>query len=146
MTLDNISMNDKLFMIYNSTVETEKSTLAANQFNDISISDLHIIHMISIKKDPSISEIAKGLFVSKQAVAKQVNKLEKLDYIQKVPNKQDHRQINILLTHRGNLLCRLHNKAHNQYIESLLKDCSPTEREVLDKVLDRIINNIQIQK
>lgn len=146
MTLNELSMNDKLFMIYNSTIETEKATLAASQFNDISTSDLHVIHIISIKKNPSISEIARELSISKQAIAKQVNKLEKLDYIKKSPDKQDRRQINILLTRRGNLLCRLHNKAHNQYIELLLNSCSSDEKEVLNNVLNKMVNNIQNQK
>lgn len=143
MPENELSTNEKLFMIYISTIETEKKALSKSKFNDISIKDLHMIHTISIKGNPSVSEIAKILFISKQATAKRVNKLEKLGYIQKTINKQDKRSVKVTLTHKGKLLCRLHNHAHNEYIKSLLQDCSPNDKKTLDNIINHIIENIK---
>lgn len=53
------SIDDKLFIIYNLTMRLEKEKLSESQFNDLSINDLHIIHIIYLLNDATISKIAK---------------------------------------------------------------------------------------
>lgn len=143
MKKDDLSIYDKLFVLYNLTMKIEKEELAESQFNDISINDLHIIHIISLKEDITISQIAKLMGVSKPALTGNVDKLEKLDYIRRVPNKKDRRVTNIELTQRGKLLQRLHNKAHVNFIDTLLKDCSDSDIKRLNSSLDRLIGQLK---
>lgn len=55
MEKDNLSIHDKLFLIYNLAMKLEKEKLSNSQFNDISVNDLHVIHIISLRKDITIS-------------------------------------------------------------------------------------------
>lgn len=51
MEKDNLSIHDKLFLIYNLAMKLEKEKLSNSQFNDISVNDLHVIHIISLRKE-----------------------------------------------------------------------------------------------
>ena len=75
----------------------EKEKLSESQFNDLSINDLHIIHIIYLLNDATISKIAKLTTVSTSALTGNIDKLEKLGYIKRVPSKKDRRVTNIVL-------------------------------------------------
>lgn len=121
----------------------EKENLAKSQFNDLSVNDLHIMHIISLKKDITISQIAKMMTVSKAALTGNIDKLERLGYIRRVPSKTDRRVTNIAFTNRGRLLVRLHNRAHVAYTEALLKEATSSEEERLNEVLDHLIEKLE---
>lgn len=143
MEKDNLSIHDKLFLIYNLAMKLEKEKLSNSQFNDISVNDLHVIHIISLRKDITISQIAKLMAVSKPALTGNIDKLEKRGYIKRVPSKIDRRVINIALTKKGRLLCRLHNKVHVNFINLLLEDCNETDKLKLNITLDRLIDQLE---
>lgn len=136
-------LHDKLFIIYNLTMRLEKENLAKSQFNDLSVNDLHIMHIISLKKDITISQIAKMMTVSKAALTGNIDKLERLGYIRRVPSKTDRRVTNIAFTKRGRLLVRLHNRAHVAYTEALLKEATSSEEKRLNEVLDHLIEKLE---
>lgn len=137
------SIDDKLFIIYNLTMRLEKERLSESQFNDLSINDLHIIHIIYLLNDATISKIAKLTTVSKSALTGNIDKLEKLGYIKRVPSKKDRRVTNIVFTSKGKLLSRLHNKEHLEFTKSLLKNCTDVEVNKLNKELDQLIKHLE---
>ena len=106
----------------------EKERLLESQFNDLSINDLHIIHIIYLLNDATISKIAKLTTVSKSALTGNIDKLEKLGYIKRVPSKKDRRVTNIVFTPKGKLLFRLHNKEHLEFTKSLLSILKTKQR------------------
>lgn len=143
MSEKKLLINDKLFIIYSLTMKLEKDNLAKSQFNDLSVNDLHIMHIISLKKDITISQIAKMMTVSKAALTGNIDKLERLGYIERVPSKTDRRVTNIAFTRRGRLLTRLHNRANVAFGDALLKEATPEERVRLNEVLDGLIERLE---
>ena len=139
--IEELSVFDKLFLLYCLTLKTEKEQLAKSKFNDISISDLHIIHLISLKENITSSQIADLLSISRAALSKNIDKLEKLGYIKRVANDSDRRSYLIKLTKKGRLLRRLHNRQHINYTESLIQDLNPKEKEKLNYYLNKVINH-----
>jgi len=137
------SIDDKLFIIYNLTMRLEKEKLSESQFNDLSINDLHIIHIIYLLNDATISKIAKLTTVSTSALTGNIDKLEKLGYIKRVPSKKDRRVTNIVFTSKGKLLSRLHNKEHLEFTKSLLKNCTDVEVNKLNEELDQLIKHLE---
>lgn len=143
MSEKKLLINDKLFIIYSLVMRKEKEDLSKSQFNDLSVNDLHIMHIISLKKDITISQIAKMMTVSKAALTGNIDKLERLGYIQRVPSKTDRRVTNIAFTRRGRLLTRLHNRAHVAFGNALLKNATLEEKNRLNEVLDSLIEKLE---
>lgn len=134
-----LSVHDKLFLIYNLAMKVEKEKLSKSQFNDLSVNDLHIIHIISLEKNITISQIAKLMAVSKAALTGSIDKLERLQYIKRVPSKTDRRVVSVRLTKKGKLLSRLYNREHVTFIDSLLKNCNEPDKTRLNKILNQLI-------
>lgn len=138
-----LSIHDKLFLVYNLVMKIEKEELSNSQFNDLSINDLHIIHIISMQKNITISQIAKLMAVSKPALTGSIDKLERLGYIKRIPNKTDRRVTNIGFTKKGKLLSRLHNRAHIAFTDEILKDCNESDKVKLNESFDRLIQQLE---
>lgn len=81
-------------------MKLEKEKLSKSQFNDLSVNDLYIIHIISLTGS--------------------IDKLERLGYIERVPSKTDRRVTNIRFNKKGRLLSQLHNREHVAFTNSLL--------------------------
>lgn len=124
-------------------MKLEKEKLAKSQFNDLSINDLHIMHIIYLLNDATISKISQLTTVSKSALTGNIDKLEKLGYIKRVPSKKDRRVTNITFTSKGKLLSRLHNKDHLQFTNSLLEKCTNLEKDKLNKTLNQLIERLE---
>lgn len=142
VNIEELSVSDKLFLLYCLTIKTEKEQLAKSKFNDLSINDLHVIHIISLKENITSSQIANLLSFSRAALSKTMDKLEKLNYIKRVPNSKDRRSYLIKLTKKGRLLRRLHNSQYIKYTESLIKDLNLEEKEKLNYSLNKVINHV----
>ena len=140
---EQLSIHDKLFIIYNLTMRIEKERLLESQFNDLSINDLHIIHIIYLLNDATISKIAKLTTVSKSALTGNIDKLEKLGYIERIPSKTDRRVTNIVFTSKGKLLSRLHNRELLKFTRSLLKNRTDVEMDELNEELDQLIKHLE---
>ena len=124
-------------------MKLEKEKLAESQFNDLSINDLHIIHIIYLLNDATISKISQLTTVSKSALTGNIDKLEKLGYIKRVPSKKDRRVTNIAFTSKGKLLSKLHNKDYLKFINSLLANCTNLEKDKLNKLLNQLIERLE---
>ena len=124
-------------------MKLEKEKLAESQFNDLSINDLHIIHIIYLLNDATISKISQLTTVSKSALTGNIDKLEKLGYIKRVPSKKDRRVTNIAFTSKGKLLSKLHNKDPLKFINSLLANCTNLEKDKLNKLLNQLIERLE---
>lgn len=139
------SIGEKLFESYNLTIQLEKKELEASQFKDLSIKDLHTIHMIGSDKELTITEISKQLCLTKATLTSTIDKLEKRGYVLRKRNSKDRRIINIILTKKGKLLYKLYTKRHKEYMSILLKKATPSELTDLDIKLDSFVNYLKIE-
>lgn len=136
-------LSDKLFMLYSLTVQHESDELAKSEFNDITVKDLHMIRAIAIKKNQTITQIAKRMVLSKATLTSNLDKLEKLGYVARQRSEKDRRVINIVLTKKGKLLYRLHNRQHGDYIRVLLGDLSDKEKQDINNAIDNLIDYLE---
>lgn len=74
------SIGKKLFESYNLTIQLEKK-LKASQFKDLSIKDLHTIHMIGSNEKLTITEISRQLGLTRATLTSTIDKLESHGYV-----------------------------------------------------------------
>lgn len=142
MEIDKLTSADKLFLIYHLTMSIEKNKLSQSEFNDISVNDLHIIHMLYLDDTLTGTQLAKLMSVSKPALSSSIDKLEKKGYLYRSLSNQDRRVYNIRLTKKGIRLSELHNADHINYINFLLKDCTENDIHKLDSLLNDAVNSL----
>lgn len=117
--------------------------LLKSQFNDLSINDLHIMHIIYLLDNATMSQISQLAAVSKPALTRTINKLENLGYVKRIQNKNDHRITNIIFSSKGKLLSRLHNREHIEFINLILKNYTEAQKKELNTALDSLINKLK---
>ena len=128
---------EKLFMGYRESFSDAKKTL--DKYS-IGIAHHKVIHLLSIYKGITISELLKKLKVTKQSLNRVLKDLIKLDAIFFKKDKKDTRLKHVYLTETGKKLFEeIFSFQKKRIYKALLKSSS---KEVLcfGNVIERIIN------
>lgn len=94
-------------------------------FSTLTISQLHYIDAIARLGEPTITEIAEVLKITKASVTGGINKLTALDFVQKTRSKADRRVIHVRLTQAAQELVEARFRAlheYGQFIQSALSE------------------------
>lgn len=143
------TLNRLLVQFFKYIMELEERKLITDEFKDITYNDMHIIEAIGIdaigidaiglETPRKMSEIAKTMSVTTGTLTKAVDSLEKKGYVRRQRSKEDKRVVYILLTERGVLAYRHHEKFHQDMIAFILEHVSEEESRVLQRALERLM-------
>ena len=128
---------EKLFMGYRESFSDAKKTL--DKYS-IGIAHHKVIHLLSIYKGITISELLKKLKITKQSLNRVLKDLIKLDIISFEKDKKDTRLKHVFLSEKGEkLFDEIFSVQKKRIYKALL---SSTSEEVLffDNVLKKIIH------
>ena len=128
---------EKIFMGYRETVSDAKKVL---EKHSIGVAHNKAIHLISLYKGITISELLKKLKVTKQSLNRVLKDLIKLNAIMYKKNEKDTRIKHVFLTENGiNLFNEIFSTQKKRIYQAFLKSKS---EEVIsfDNVLKKIIN------
>ena len=128
---------EKLFMGYRESFSDAKKTL--DKYS-IGIAHHKVIHLLSIYKGITISELLKKLKVTKQSLNRVLKDLIKLDAISFKKDKKDTRLKRVFLSEKGEkLFDEIFSVQKKRIYKALLRS---TSEEVLffDNVLKKIIH------
>lgn len=122
------------FDTYTNVMNTEKTVIKDSPYNDLSITDVNVIHAIGLKT-PQTYEVSDALNISKSTLTARLANLEKKGYINRYLDKADKRSIRISLTERGKALYHSSNESHQLIIDALLERFNDEE---LDKFYEAL--------
>ncbi|SVD83872.1 uncharacterized protein METZ01_LOCUS436726 [marine metagenome] len=128
---------EKLFMSYRESFADAKKTL--DKYS-LGIAHHKVIHLLSLYKGITISELLKKLKITKQSLNRVLKDLIKLDVIFFKKNKKDTRLKHIFLSEKGEkIFSEVFSIQKKRIYKALL---SSTSEEVLyfDNVLKKIIH------
>ena len=111
---------------------------------DITI-DQCLVLMI-LKKDAKISqnELANLIFKDNASITRMIELMVKKDYLIRTIHKEDRRKFNLEITEKGKKTLELINPIVQINRETALNGLSLEEINLLDKTLNKIINNCKI--
>jgi len=120
--------------------QTEES--AKEQFNleNLTHSQMHYLEIISFLKNPTITELAASLKLTKPTVKVAVDRLIERDYVYKVKSDEDKRSAHLHLTEKGNLINQMHDYAHKCFAESIRRKLNKGEQESLANLLIKVFS------
>jgi DNA-binding MarR family transcriptional regulator len=85
-----------------------------------------------------VSEIARRLVIPKSQMTRLVDKLVKLDIVERQPDTRDRRVINISLTDHGEILLKKYRQLVRQNIRNKLSCLTPGELADLSMALEKL--------
>ena len=137
------TLNRLLVQFFKYIMEIEERKLITDEFREITYNDMHIIEAIGLDQPKKMSEIAKIMSVTTGTLTKAVNSLERKGYVKRRRREQDKRVVNMMLTKRGELAYRHHERFHQDMIAFILEHVSEEESQVLRRSLERLMGYFQ---
>ena len=128
---------EKLFMGYRESFSDAKKTL--DKYS-IGIAHHKVIHLLSIYKGITISELLKKLKVTKQSLNRVLKDLIKLDAISFEKDKKDTRLKHVFLSEKGEKLFDEIFSVQKKRIHKALLNSTSEEVLFFDNVLKKIIH------
>jgi DNA-binding MarR family transcriptional regulator len=115
---------------------------AKEQFNlqNLTLTQMHYIETIQTLDNPSITELASKLNLSKPTVKVAIDKLIERSYVFKVQSDADRRSAHLHLTEKGKLINQMHDYAHKQIAEKIHRKLNANEIKSLISVLTKVLS------
>ena len=105
----------------------------------LTISQFQYIDAIHTLGEPTITEIAAGLNITKASVTTGINKLINLGYVIKTQSSQDKRVFHVRLTETGGQLIKAKYQSLKEYGEFVTAALSEDEVRQFEKTLTKIV-------
>ena len=118
----------------------EKTSDSKELFN-LSITQLHYLHAIRERSNPTITELAEIFGVQKSTVTVAINKLVERDFIEKTSSKTDLRVVHITLSEKGKRLIDIEDMGYYQFASQVVEALDEKERETFAFLLTKVTNN-----
>ncbi|HHU56323.1 MAG TPA: MarR family transcriptional regulator [Acholeplasmataceae bacterium] len=116
----------------------EKEYLRKHEITDVSPTEIKVLYQIGISNTKSMSDIARGLMITKGTLSITVNTLVKKGYIIRNRHKQDRRVIVLYLTKKAILVIKKYQKFYNQLLTNLMKEIKLQDAINLNNVLSKL--------
>jgi MarR family transcriptional regulator, transcriptional regulator for hemolysin len=117
-----------------------EETLDQSDFSDLTHQQLHYLKVLVKMDNPTLSELAKELDLTKPTVTVLVDKLEEKGYIRRFHSDEDRRVVYLHMDKKGEKLIALRKIAHERMAEKIRSDLNVTETAILNNLLKKIVN------
>lgn len=131
-------LNELLVETFNDILAIEQTALKSGRFNDLSVTEIHTIEAIGMYVPRTMSEVAADLDITVGTLTTAVNKLTKKGYLERERDDKDRRVVRIILTRKGKLAYRVHEKFHSDMIKETIKGMTEEEEKILKQALDKL--------
>lgn len=133
-------LNELLVTTLKNISDTEEKRLIKDDFNDITINDMHILEAIGQKPPQNMSSVATKLKVTVGTLTIAINHLVKKGYVIRQRGEQDRRVVFLSLSEKGRLAFQKHLEFHKAMTLKITQDLSEKEMELLMQALKKISN------
>lgn len=131
-------INELLVQLFNDVLQIEEHSLKNGVISDLSITEIHTIEAIGMYTERTMSEVAQILKITVGTLTTAINKLIKKGYVERKRIEEDRRVVLIKLTKRGKLAFRIHEKFHQDMVNTSIDGLNEEEEEILISSLNKI--------
>lgn len=131
-------LNELLVSTFNEILTIEQTALKSGELNDLSVTEIHTIEAIGMYKARTMSEVAADLRITVGTLTTAINNLVKKGYVERQKDENDRRVVKVILTKRGKLAYRVHEKFHTDMIKATIEGLSEEEEQVLARALEKL--------
>ncbi len=131
-------INKLMVDVFNDILRIEELAVKRGAFRDISITEMHTVEAVGLHGQKNMTDVAKRLGITVGTLTTAISNLVKKGYVERIKSEADRRVVNIMLTKRGRLLFRMHEKFHRNLIEDVINTLDEDECNVLTKALTQM--------
>jgi DNA-binding MarR family transcriptional regulator len=118
-----------------------EETISQADFTDLTQQQLHYLQVIFRMKNPTLTELARELDLTKPTVTVLADKLVEKGYIKRVKSDQDRRSMHLHIDKKGTKIEALREIAYERMEEKISSGLSETETAILTELLRKIVVN-----
>ena len=130
-----VDIVSKLSNLFGQSEEAAKEQF---QLLNLTHTQMHYLETASLLHNPNLTELAKGLKLSKPTVKVAVDKLIDRDFLFKVQSDEDRRTAHLHLTEKGELINQMHDYSHKRIAEIIRRKLNKEELETLIGLLNKV--------
>lgn len=137
------SLEELIDIVLTRSELLESEVLQDSGFSDITPKQLECLDIIQQFHNPSLSEIADKLSITRPSVTTMIDKLSKRNYVVRIKSDLDRRSAHIHLTSKGERVTCLHSSVHKKVADLLAKGLNVDEIQELVMLLNKSIKYIK---
>jgi len=118
-----------------------EETLDVSDFSDLTWQQLHYLKVLVKMKNPTLTELAKELNLTKPTVTVLVDKLTEKGYIRRVKSDDDRRVMHLHIDKKGAKVNALRETAHEKMAEKIRSGLSSAETAKLDELIRKVLKH-----
>ena len=130
-------INELLVEVFNHILTIEEDTLKKAGV-ELSMTEIHVLEAIRNSEQPTMSKVSERLRVTMGTLTTSVNTLVKKGYITRKRGVEDRRMVFFSFIDEAISALVIHDKFHDEMIESIFEDLKIEEDEVLMKSLENV--------
>ena len=119
-------------------VQMEEAAKEQFSFNELTLTQMHYLETINQLSNPNLTELSFEMNLTKPTVKVAIDKLIEKNVIIRVQSDEDRRSAHLHLTDKGKQLNQMHDYAHMQLAELMVKNLNQEEKEQLLDLLGKI--------
>jgi len=119
-----------------------EETISQTDFKDLTQQQFHHLQVIVRMKNPTLSELARELDLTKPTVTVLADKLVEKGYVRKIKSDKDKRSMHLHINKKGSKINNLRERAYNRLADKISSGLSDTETEILTTLLRKVVRNI----
>ncbi len=136
------SLEQIVFVILHSSEILEEEMKQKSKLKALTSRQLYCLELIKTMQNPSLTELAEKMNISKASISVMVERLEKNSFIYKVTSDNDRRTAHVHLTKRGEKAASLHTELHKRISDLLTEEMTESEKEVLVGLLNKSVTSL----
>jgi len=126
-----------------SLKQQQKEAGSTLGFSKLTVHQLQYLDAINDLENPTITELAKKLHITKASVTVGVNKLIKMGFVSKTQSKEDRRVFHVSLKESGRRFATAKNQALQDYGKFIKSALSKEEAKQFEAILTKLVDLFQ---
>jgi DNA-binding MarR family transcriptional regulator len=136
-------LDELINIILSRSEQLEEEMKNRSALKDLTVNQLHCIEVVGQRQNPTLTEIAVELKITKASASVLVDKLAEKGYLEKVQSDTDRRSAHLHLTKKGVLAGNLHKEVHLSFAKLLTNPLVESEKEQLVGLLNKAVAGLK---
>lgn len=139
---------DKLLLEFIDTLDGSfkkllEETGSASGVSKLTVSQLQYIDAVHTLSEPSITELADALSITKASVTVGVNKLVRQGYVVKARSREDKRVFRVSLTEAGETLVKAKLQTFENYVAVIRAALTEDEAKQFEAIVSKLVTHFR---
>jgi DNA-binding MarR family transcriptional regulator len=137
------SLVEVMAILTRKLAQVQSISIEANGFSDLTLRQIYYLDAVHSLKNPTPTELAGALGISKPSVSIALDRLEETGYVRKVQSDEDRRSYHVHLTTKGQAFSQVHEQVHLRLVQEVLEPLDAGERRQLSDLMEIVVRHLR---